>query len=44
MNQRVNGIYLIDNTDVSSCGFGRRPERRTTISKDQYSKLLKKQT
>lgn len=32
-------IYLIDNTDISSFGFGRRPDRRTTISNDQYSKL-----
>lgn len=31
--------YLIDNTEVSSFGFGRRPERRTSISNDQNSKL-----
>lgn len=30
---------LIDKTDVSSFGSGRRPDKRTTISKDQNSTL-----
>jgi hypothetical protein len=29
----------IENTDVSNFGFGRRPDRRTTISNDHISKL-----
>lgn len=32
--------HLIDNTDVSSFGFGRMPERSTSNSNDQNSKLL----
>jgi hypothetical protein len=28
-----------ENTDVSNLGFGRRPDRRTTISNDHISKL-----
>lgn len=31
---------LIDRTDVSSFGLGRRPDKRTIISNDQISKLF----
>jgi len=29
----------MDKTEVSSCGFGRRPERKTRSSNDHHSKL-----
>ena len=38
-NYESDTKYLIDNTDVSSVGFGRSPAKRTIISNDQYSKL-----
>jgi hypothetical protein len=31
---------LMERTDVSSLGFGRRPDNRTIISNDQISKLF----
>lgn len=33
-------LDLIESTEVSSCGLGRRPARRTIISNDHNSKLL----
>ena len=38
-NYESDTKYLIDNTDVSSFEFGRNLDKRTIISKDQYSKL-----
>ena len=35
-------LRLIDSTDVSSFGLGKRPAKRTIISNDQISKLLYK--
>ena len=33
--------YRTESTEVANCGLGRRPESRTVISNDQFSKLLK---
>lgn len=34
---------LMESTEVSSAGFGRRPDNRTIISKDHISKLFQSQ-
>lgn len=36
----MSSAYQMERTEVSNCGLGRRPESRTVISNDQFSKLL----
>jgi hypothetical protein len=40
MKKAMNRLpHLMDNTDASSLGFGRNPERSTRSSNDHHSKL-----